>query len=96
MNDTLAIRLIEGNERTSELLRRSTERIRISLELLDHDLPIFLRRQEKPICKGCGAAMSWSRSSLDAAERAVTSVFTCDRCGMVEETTADAGESVER
>ena len=96
MNDMQTIRLLEGNERTCELLRRSTERIRISLEILNRDLPFFARRQEKPHCKGCNTTMSWSRSSLDAAERTVTNVFTCDLCGMLAETTTQARVMVEQ
>jgi hypothetical protein len=84
------ISLLEGNERTYELLRRSTESINRSLELLSRDLPFFMRRVDGPICERCRATMSWSRSSLNVAERALTNVFTCNFCGTAAETTTKA------
>ena len=69
-------------ERTYELLRRSNERIRISLELLAHEVP-GLRQEPTPICKGCNTGMKWSRSALAAETRQIVHVFVCSLCGEI-------------
>jgi hypothetical protein len=74
------LRAREETERTYELLRRSNERIRISLELLEHDVPGLVRHQAL-ICKSCNAGMRWSRSTLDETKRAVVHMFVCPSCG---------------
>jgi hypothetical protein len=77
--------VLEEMERTDVLLRRSWERIRISLELLDHDVPGLVRRTV-PTCKSCDIQMAWSRSTLGATHRQIINVFTCSQCGEIAET----------
>ena len=67
-------------QHTYELLRRSNERIRISLELLDHEVLGSVRRQALT-CKSCSVGMTWSRSILDETKRAVVHIFVCPLCG---------------
>jgi predicted RNA-binding Zn-ribbon protein involved in translation (DUF1610 family) len=75
------LRAREEMERTYELLRHSNERIRLSLELLDHVVPGLVRRQAPPVCKSCDIGMTWSRSTLDETRRAVVHIFFCPSCG---------------
>lgn len=81
----MLMRVREQTQCTYELVRRSNELIRISLALLDHDVPGPLR-PKVPICRSCEIAMTWSRSALDATGLQITHVFTCSRCGESAET----------
>ena len=85
----------EAMERTYELLQRSNERIRISLELLAQDVPSFVRLEPVPICKQCDIGMTWSRSALSATAREIVHVFACSRCGEVAATKTRAKMSFE-
>ena len=76
------VQFYEEMERTYELLRRSNERIRISLELLAHDVP-GLRQEPTPICKRCHIGMKWSRSALAVETRQIAHVFVCSLCGEI-------------
>ena len=95
MDSTQTTRAPREDDRTHELLRRSMERIHISLALLNQDLPVFARQQERPICEKCKAEMAWCRSFLRASDRTVTNVFTCGSCGMAAETVTQAKVRVE-
>lgn len=80
--ERVVVHFDEEMERTYELLRRSNERIRISLELLAHDVP-GLRQEPTPICKRCNTGMKWSRSALAEATRQIVHVFVCSLCGEI-------------
>lgn len=86
MNGDPLVGVPEEPERTHEMLRRSHERIRVSLKLLDQNVPAFARRRPVPICRNCNVGMTWSRSVLDATERTIVNVFLCSACGRVVET----------
>jgi hypothetical protein len=74
-------------ERTHEMLRRSNERIRASLALLDQHVAALARGQPVPICKNCNAGMAWSRSVLgDTTEQTIVNIFVCSACGTTTET----------
>ncbi|MBU6464966.1 MAG: hypothetical protein KGI99_21055 [Bradyrhizobium sp.] len=73
-------------ERTRELLRLSNERIRVSLDLLDQDVPAFMKRRTNSFCPSCNIEMAWSRSSLDITKGALVHVFICSTCGSITET----------
>ena len=83
------MQVCEEVERTWDLLWRSNERIRISLELRDRNEPGLARRLA-PICTSCEIAMTWSRSALGLRRRQITHVFACPRCGKITETEARA------
>jgi predicted RNA-binding Zn-ribbon protein involved in translation (DUF1610 family) len=74
------LRAREEAERTYELVRRSNEQIRASVELLEHDAPGRVRHRA-PTCQSCHVGMTWSRSVLDETKRAVVHMFVCPRCG---------------
>jgi hypothetical protein len=87
MNGDPIVGISEEPERTHEMLRRSNERIRISLQLLDQDVPAFARRRPVPICKNCNVGMTWSRSVLDGAtQQTIVNIFVCSACGTITET----------
>lgn len=86
MSGDPVLRAREETERTCELLRRSHEQIRMSLELLEHDVPGLVSRQAPPICKSCDVGMMWSRSMLDETKWAIIHIFVCPLCGERAET----------
>lgn len=77
-------------DRTAAQLRHSLQRIRISIELLECDVPGLIRWRPSPQCKYCNMEMKWSRSFLAETGREIAHVFICSWCGELSETNTRA------